>query len=134
VAYPDPLDDFEDDFEALVFDRGKRRIVILDQSIPDTLAEAARLCEAREHNGLVDAATLAKRLGVSRDFVYDHATRLGGIKLRDGRRGPLRFDVERAKAALAEDQARPRPRKVTPRRAPRRPLSSPPHSNGPAVR
>lgn len=50
---------------------------------------------------LVDAATLAERLGVSRGFVYEHAHELGVIRLGSGPRARLRFDVERATACLA---------------------------------
>jgi len=50
---------------------------------------------------LVDAATLAATLGVSRDFVYEHADELGALRLGNGPRARLRFDVERAIAALS---------------------------------
>jgi hypothetical protein len=42
---------------------------------------------------LVDAAAVAKALGVSRDFIYDHAAELGGERIGNGRRGRLRFDL-----------------------------------------
>lgn len=45
---------------------------------------------------LVDAAELAAVLGVSRDTVYAHADELGAIRLGDGPRAPLRFELERA--------------------------------------
>lgn len=44
----------------------------------------------------VDAATLARRLGVTRGFVYEHADELGGARLGDGPRARLRFDLDRA--------------------------------------
>lgn len=43
--------------------------------------------------GLVDAAGLATYLGVSREWVYDHAEQLGARKLGDGPRPRLRFDI-----------------------------------------
>lgn len=49
---------------------------------------------------LVTAATLAGLLGVSRDYVYEHATDLGALRLGDGPRARLRFDPDRARAAL----------------------------------
>lgn len=49
--------------------------------------------------GLVDAATLARLLGVSRSTVYDHRAELGGVRLGEGTRGRLRFDVDEARAA-----------------------------------
>jgi hypothetical protein len=48
---------------------------------------------------LVDASTVARALGVSRDFVYSHAAELGGQRIGDGPRGRLRFDLDRALAA-----------------------------------
>jgi hypothetical protein len=41
---------------------------------------------------LVDAATVARELGVARDWVYLHARVLGGVRL-GGPRGRLRFDL-----------------------------------------
>ena len=48
---------------------------------------------------LVDAAELARRLGVSRSWVYENATRLGGVRLSGRTRGRLRFDPAAAVAA-----------------------------------
>jgi hypothetical protein len=51
---------------------------------------------------LVDAATVARALGVSRSTVYAHATRLGARRLTDPgdrRRPRLRFDLDEARAA-----------------------------------
>jgi hypothetical protein len=44
----------------------------------------------------VDAATLAAHLGVTRGFVYEHAEQLGGVRLGNGPRPRLRFDLNRA--------------------------------------
>lgn len=40
---------------------------------------------------LISATELAQRLGVRREFVYDHADHLGAIRLGDGPRARLRF-------------------------------------------
>lgn len=53
---------------------------------------------------LVDAATLADALGVHRDFVYEHADRLGVLRLGEGSRARLRFDLNTARAALAPSE------------------------------
>lgn len=50
--------------------------------------------------GLVDAAELARALGVRRDYVYRHRVELGGVPLSDGLKPRLRFDVETARAAM----------------------------------
>jgi hypothetical protein len=49
---------------------------------------------------LVDAATLAHLLGVSRSWVYDHADTLAAVRIGDGERPRLRFDVELARSAM----------------------------------
>lgn len=63
---------------------------------------------------LVDAAELARRLGVERSWVYTHAIELGVIKLGEGARPRLRFDPRVAnerirKAALGQDTEKPPP-------------------------
>jgi hypothetical protein len=50
---------------------------------------------------LVDAASVARMLGVSRDWVYEHATDLGAIRLGTGRRPRLRFDPRVVAESLA---------------------------------
>lgn len=70
----------------------------------ESLDELARLLAPRLvgiTGGLVDAATLARHLGVSRDWVYAHKQTLGGRKLGDGPRPRWRFDLQRARAAVA---------------------------------
>lgn len=57
------------------------------------------LAATRPGGGLVDAATLARELGVSRQFVYDHAEELGGLRFGSGRRPRLRFELATAKRA-----------------------------------
>jgi hypothetical protein len=45
---------------------------------------------------LVDAATLAEMLGISRHAVYNHAQALGAVRIGDGPRGRLRFNPDTA--------------------------------------
>jgi predicted DNA-binding transcriptional regulator AlpA len=63
---------------------------------------------------LVDAAELAKRLGVDRAWVYSHATELHVIRL-GGPRGRMRFDLN---AVLRQLDAEPIG--LQPRRSPAR--------------
>lgn len=64
---------------------------------------------------LVDATEIARRFGVSRDFVYDHADDLGAVRLGDGPKARLRFDPTKVGRALrkppekAASKARRRP-------------------------
>jgi hypothetical protein len=62
---------------------------------PQQLEELAGLIAdqlaARQAGELIDASELAKRLGRSRDFVYENATALGALRLGDGPRPRLMF-------------------------------------------
>lgn len=51
--------------------------------------------------GLIDAFSLAKHLGLTRAWVYEHAHELGAIRVGNGPRARLRFDLATARAALA---------------------------------
>lgn len=63
-------------------------------ALADRIAERLR---AQSAGALVDAATLADRLGVARGWVYEHASELGARRL-GGPRGRLRFDTAEAAA------------------------------------
>lgn len=52
---------------------------------------------------LADASTVARTLGVERDWVYAHAQELGAIRL-GGPRGRLRFDLDRIQSQLASGE------------------------------
>ena len=43
---------------------------------------------------LIDAAELARRLGMERSWVYSHAAELGAVRLGDGPNARLRFDPQ----------------------------------------
>lgn len=92
-----------------------RRVVDLMAATPSQEAPAGQF---------VDAAQLAKLLGVTRDWVYTHANVLGAIRL-GGPQGRLRFDLQRVREAWPAPDARgaqtatrrPRRRRSQPRRA-----------------
>jgi hypothetical protein len=86
---------------------------LLAAAIAEHLAD---LLHHRPNVRMVDAATLAATLGVSRDFVYAHASELGGERIGNGPRGRLRFDLDRALTACASRPAGKEP--------PRRPTSA----------
>jgi hypothetical protein len=81
---------------------------------------------------LMDAGQLARHLGLTRTWVYEHANELGAITLGDGPRPRLRFDPHTAVRALRTRQrpkaAGPPPISDTvgPRRPRRRPQSTVP--------
>ncbi|HWH92906.1 MAG TPA: hypothetical protein VNT03_03515 [Baekduia sp.] len=54
---------------------------------------------------LVDAAAVAAMLGVTRGWVYEHATELGAVRLGAGTRPRLRFDPLRVGQVLEDGLA-----------------------------
>lgn len=73
-----------------------RRVAeLLDASSADQSAVPNRITD------LVDAAEVARRFSLSRDYIYSHADELGVVRLGTGPRARLRFDPERVLEALA---------------------------------
>jgi len=100
-------------------------LVALDFEEIEAIAEriAELVSSAPPATGLVDARDLAEELGVARDWVYANADRLGGVRLGNGPRARLRFDVEQAREALAASAEGDQPRREDP---PRRQRGRPP--------
>jgi hypothetical protein len=83
------------------------------------------------HGELIDAAEVARRFGVTRDYVYAHAGRLGAIPLSSRPRARLRFDPKRVAEAMGVREggsggggARPRSRQRGRRRRGRKQVGS----------
>ena len=57
--------------------------------------------QAASTNQLVDPSQLAVILGVSRCWVYEHATQLGAMRLGSGKKARLRFDPVAAREVLS---------------------------------
>jgi hypothetical protein len=91
---------------ALSFDsRGEMastRIKLDPQAIEAIARRVVELLERRglQSRELVDAAELARRLGIERSWVYSHAIELGAVKLGGGAKPRLRFDPEVAARVL----------------------------------
>jgi hypothetical protein len=67
--------------------------------------------------GLADAAEVSRRLRVHENWVYAHAQELGVIRLGQGAKARLRFDLERVAKTLGIDAGSPgRRRPGRPRR------------------
>lgn len=68
---------------------------VWERALADAVADrVAYLLSSRPQSvNLVDAATVAEALSVSRDWVYAHAAELGGRRIGRGNRGRLRFDL-----------------------------------------
>jgi hypothetical protein len=92
-----------DDVEAVA----EQVVELLENRWPHAVGQLPRL---------VDAATLARLLGVSRATVYARAEELGAIRMGDGKRPRLRFDPERIMGTAAagdhrrsDTESRPHP-------------------------
>ncbi len=93
------------------------RIKLDPQTIEAIARRVVELLDRRGLSGgpeLVDAAELARRLGIERSWVYTHAIELGAVKLGSGRKPRLRFDPQVAARCLRQavkgrrpDRARP---------------------------
>ncbi len=94
--------------------------MILDDNDIDAIAERAAirvvqlLAPPRAVAGqLLDPKELAGTLKVSVDYVYAHAVDLGVMRLGDGPKARLRFDLQTAQTAM---RARKQPPSTTARR------------------
>lgn len=85
----------------------ERELEQLADLVADRLADRLLPLLADRAPGLVDAATLAAALGVSRDTIYANADKLGAVRIGNGARPRLRFDVDRASEAFEPAPAVP---------------------------
>jgi hypothetical protein len=81
-------------------------VLVLDDLVERIATRVVELLIERDkpsvgQPGFVTASDLAAQLGVARSFIYAHADELGAMRLGDGPRAALRFDVERAREAIA---------------------------------
>jgi hypothetical protein len=72
----------------------------LVEAIAQRVAELLEPPSGQSDPALIDAAELARRLGMDRSWVYSHAAKLGAVKLGEGPRARLRFDPQLASKAL----------------------------------
>ena len=92
----------------------RAEVEAIAESVVERISELIR---PRLWLGLVDAADVARRLGVRESWVYGHADELGAIRLGDGEKARLRFDLERVAHAIGAADAEPtRPKPGRPRR------------------
>lgn len=83
------------------------------EAIANAVAERLR-SSAPATVGLIDVTEVARRFGVSRDFVYSNADLLGVIRIGTGARPRLRFDpaivaerLTRCSASRESEQRKP---------------------------
>jgi hypothetical protein len=79
--------------------------MLVEATAQATAERVVELLSAREPvvapRRLLSAAELADELGVARSFVYEHADEFGAVRLGEGSKPRLRFDLERARAAVS---------------------------------
>lgn len=79
-------------------------VVQLDTASVEAIARrVADLIRNQEiGSDLVDANEVARRFSVSRDYVYEHADKLGAVRLGNGSRARLRFDPVTVRERLTQ--------------------------------
>jgi hypothetical protein len=106
-------------------DRQERSLeLVLDDAVLDALADrladrlVARLSAPERQEALVDAREVARRTGMTRRWVYDHARELGAVPLGAGQRPRLGFcpDVIEQLKAGAQPSTGALPLRAAPRR------------------
>lgn len=77
-------------------------VTLDEEDIEAIAARVARLMSATRPTGLslLDPKELAAELRVSVDYVYAHAANLGAMRLGDGPKARLRFDLHAARQAM----------------------------------
>ena len=80
---------------------------------------AALLKTAPSAGGLLNPKELADALNVSIDYVYEHAADLGAMRLGDGPKARLRFELQTAKQAMRERKQPPKANPMHPHRTTR---------------
>lgn len=66
--------------------------------------QAIASAESTEAIELLDAKAVARRFGVSREFIYSHASDLGGVRLGNGERPRWRFPATNVAAFFAAQE------------------------------
>lgn len=75
----------------------------LAEVVAERVVEMLEQRDRRRVAGLATAAEVAEQLHVRKSWVYANQHRLGVIRLGDGPKARLRFDLEQATRAIRED-------------------------------
>lgn len=91
------------------------------ERVAQRVAELLRAAPPVSPPKMVSAAELARAMGVSRDWCYRHAAELGAVRIGDGEKARLRFDLD---ATVASWVACPSSKRAQEEEAPaKRPVS-----------
>ena len=117
AAQPRPSTEAINSRAPTVTELSPRAIEAIAIRVIELLQEHTRHLQHPE--SLIDVIELARRTGLSRTWIYEHARELGAIRLGDGPRARLRFNPDTVKRLLERE---PPPRvEPTPARQ-RRPI------------
>ena len=95
-------------------DRAKDEILALAEAVADVLEERGLVAPAEPAPGRVlKVADVAKLLGRSRPWVYEHAAELGAFRFGSGPKGRIGFDREGIERWKRDRQIRSRPHRHT---------------------
>jgi hypothetical protein len=84
--------------------------------------------------GMLTVSELAQHLHLNRAWVYEHADELGAIRVGNGPKARIRFDLHTAKTALQRQQPDSGPAPAPPKaRPPRRPQPTPYNPDAPLL-
>ncbi len=80
------------DLDAGVIDAIASRLLdVLSERVLEALREDGMIARASTRTQWLDAAEVSRRLGVTREWVYGHASELGAVRIGQGPRPRLRF-------------------------------------------
>lgn len=68
-----------------------RLVEPIAKRVVEMIQEQGMLADSSPSNAWLDAAGVAQRLGVTREWVYEHADELGAVRIGSGCRPRLRF-------------------------------------------
>ena len=97
-----------------------------EEAVDEIARRVVELLQDRVPARYANTATVALSLAVSEDWVRDHAGELGAIRIGDGPRGELRFDLRRVEQAMARRRVGEPPVRRGRRPGPRPSLGAPP--------
>lgn len=86
---------------------GELRVEAIAEQVAELLID-----RVAEPFRLIATPVVARMLAVSEEWVRDHASELGAIRVGDGPKGALRFDPRRVRAALERRRVE-RPREAS---------------------
>ena len=96
------------------------QLTLAPEAVEAIACRVAELIGGTTSTRLVDAAEIARRFNVSRDYIYSHAEELGAVRLGTGPKARLRFDPARVVEVISPQPFRPSTdRSTTPRRTTR---------------